>query len=69
MHHSIGFVKWIQELRHRVDPPFARRTSRYNDTASTLCGRWQLIYEVRKIVALNFFLDRCKKWISAQLNS
>jgi hypothetical protein len=32
-------------------------TSRYDNTFSALRDRWRLIYEVRKIVTLNFFLD------------
>jgi hypothetical protein len=50
----------IQKLRHRIASFPARWTPRYNNAFSTLRDRWRLINEIRKIVAVNFFLD-CSK--------
>jgi hypothetical protein len=57
-HHVVR--QMIQKLCHRVDPLFTGRTSRHDNASSALRDRWRLVYEVRKIVALNFFLD-CSK--------
>jgi hypothetical protein len=47
----------VQELAHRVDSSPAGRTASDHYTAPTIRNRWRLIYEVRKIVSVNFFLD------------
>jgi hypothetical protein len=50
----------VQELADRVDSLPAGWATRHNNAASTLRNRWRLIYEIGKIVALNFLLD-CSK--------
>jgi len=51
----------LQELAYRIDTLFARRTARDNDALAALRDRWRFVYEVRKIVSVNFFLDRSKQ--------
>ncbi len=51
----------IQKLADRVDSFLARRATRHNNALSALRDRRRLIYEVRKIVSVNFFLDRSKE--------
>jgi hypothetical protein len=50
----------IQELRHRIDPFPARWAASNHNTAPALSNRRRFINEVRKIVAVDFFLD-CSK--------
>jgi len=47
----------IQKLADRVDSLLAGWTASDNNAAPALCDRWRLIYEVRKIVSVNCFLD------------
>ena len=50
----------VEKLAHGVNSFSAGRTARYNDALSALRDGRRLIYEVRKIVSVNFFLD-CSK--------
>jgi hypothetical protein len=51
----------IQKLGHRTNSLFARRTASDNHTLPALRDRWRLVYEIGKIMSVNFFLDRSKQ--------